>query len=167
MMNRYESHNLNIIHKGIAKFIPVMEKNSIRYIFSETAHAVFEWIDSHSLYYHDQTFNLRDSIGVGVYKDGVLQEWIHQPAAKATTDRRFSYKRYVAQINGRDLLETAISSGEDSDFAKYTMVLYAAAPYGIFVQEGGGKRGTGWWSEGLVPCVKERFLTTAAKYNAK
>lgn len=166
-MANYMSDNLNTIRNGIKKFMPAMEMDSVRIIFTETSKAVFEWIDAHSLYYQDQTFNLRDSIGVGIYKQGVLQEWIHEPTQKATTKRPFTYNGEKMMVDGRELLMEAISLGDESDFGDYTLVVYATAPYGILVEEGGGKRGTGWWSEGLIPYVTERFLTTAAKYNAK
>ena len=166
-MNNYMSQNLNTIRNDIKKFIPMAEQGSIRTIATETSHAVFEWIDAHSLYYQDQTYNLRDSIGIGIYKQGILQHWIQHPQAKATEKRLFTYKGEKIYVDGRQLLQEAISLGEESDFADYAFVLYAAAPYGILVEEGGGKRGTGWWSEGLVPYVRERFITIASKYNAR
>lgn len=165
-MNRYESQNLNVIRNGIKKMIPMLEHDNVKTIFIETSHAVFEWIDAHSAYYQDQTYNLRDSIGVGVYKEGVLQQWVQHPQAKATDKRLFTYKGEKIYVDGRELLQEAITAGDESDFADYALVLFAAAPYGILVEEGGGKRGTGWWSEGLVPYVRERFITIASKYNA-
>ena len=165
-MNNYESKNLNIIRTGIKKIIPMIENSNVRTIATEVSHAVFEWIDAHSLYYQDQTYNLRDSIGIGVYRQGQLQQWIQHPQAKATEKRSFTYKGEKIYVDGRQLLQEAISLGEESDFADYSFVLYASAPYGILVEEGGGKRGTGWWSEGLVPYVRERFITITSKYNA-
>ena len=49
----------------------------------------------------------------------------------------------------------------------FSFVLYATAPYGIIVEDGDGKRGTGWWSEGLVPYVKSKFIEAVSKHQLK
>ena len=175
-MNNTLQHNLTVIREGVKKQLPNIEQRFIMSIFTLTAAAVFEWIDSHEGFYLDQTFNLRDSIGVGVFKNGVLVNWIQTPSPKATSGKYFGERSdeyaggnnpYSTYISGRELLNTAITEGKYSNFADYALVVYATAPYGIVVEDGNGKRGTGWWSEGLIPHVKERFITTIAKYNAK
>ena len=70
-----------------------------------------------------------------------MQQWIRHPQAKATEKRPFTYKGEKTYVDGRQLLQEAISLGEESGFANYSFVLYASAPYGILVEEGGGKRG--------------------------
>lgn len=146
-----------------------IEKAMIMPIFAATAQAIFDWIDNHKGYYQNQTYNLRDSTGVGVFKDGVLVEWISNPAPIAQIDTPYlsGDSMLYTYINGRDLLNEAIKSGQHSDFAKYTLVLYSAAPYGVEVDEGGGKRGTGWWSQGLIPLVEKTFISESNKYMNK
>lgn len=170
-MNDQLAHNLKVIRGGIKYFISKTEERVIRSVFTITASAVYEWIDDHPLFYKDQTYNLRDSIGVGVYKDGVLLNWIQHPSPKATVRGKYAppHKEdapalYYTYFQGRDLLNQAISNGVASNFAKYVLVVYATAPYGLLVEDGGGKRGTGWWTEGLVPYVKKRFLSELTKF---
>ena len=168
-MNDTKRKNLDAIRKGIKKFIPQVIEPAIVSVYAKTASAVFEWIDNHPLYYQDQTFNLRDSIGAAVYKNGVLKNWIQLPTAKATKAKKFAYPNspYYTEIRGRDLLQRAISGGKWDEFADYALVVYAAAPYGIYVEDGNGKRGTGWWTEGLVPYVTDRFLLEVKKLNPR
>ena len=168
-------HNLAVIRNGVKKAMPDIEQRVIMSVFTLTAAAVFEWIDGHEGYYMDQTYNLRDSIGVGVFKKGVLVNWIQTPSPKATSGKYFTKRSdeyasgnnpYSTYISGRELLNDAISRGEYSNFAEYALVVYATAPYGILVEDGNGKRGTGWWTEGLIPYVSNRFLTEVAKYRS-
>jgi len=157
---KYSGHNLAVIRKGMRVFIPSLEQKYIMRLFTNVSKAVFEWIDNHPSYYKDRTFNLRDSIGVGIYKEGVLLDWIHQPSEKATEGKKFKYKNYKTIVYGRELLNEAITGGNYSDIATYALVLYATAPYGLFVELGGpsgGNKGVNWWSEGLIPMVEDKF----------
>lgn len=159
-MDNNLSHNLKVIRKGFKTFVFHTEEHLIKPIFVLTAASVFEWIDDHPAFYQDQTYNLRDSIGVGVYKDGVLLNWIQHPSPKAVKQGRYAAPnaQYYTYFKGRDLLRKAIAGGKESNLAKYTLVLYATAPYGLLVEDGNGRRGTGWWTQGLVPHVKARFI---------
>jgi len=166
-MIKASQHNLTVIRKGIKALIPRTGEKYIQTIFSEVAESVFDWIDTQSKYYENDTYNLRDSIGLGAFKQGVLQQWIITPESVATRDRHFKYGDTVMDVNGRQMLMSAIQSGDSAKFSLYSLVLYAAAPYGVLVEDGNGKRGTGWWSEGLVPHTKSAFLAAISKYNAK
>lgn len=167
MSNRNRVRNLAVIRKGINATLPAIEQRRVISIFTNVSAAVFEWIDSHAGYYQDQTYNLRDSIGVGVYRKGVLVKWIQTPSPKAIRGKRFSPgadSPYYYTIHGRDLLINATQNATSHNLALYALVVFAAAPYGIMVEDGDGKRGTGWWSEGLVPYVRQRFIDEIAKY---
>lgn len=175
-MNSTLQHNLSVIQKRVLESYPIFESRLIMPIFTQTADAVFEWIDGLSVLYLNDTFNLRDSIGFGVFKHGVLLNWIQTPSPKATSNKFFNpvsgkYENemsfYSITLSGRELLNKAIADGEYSTIADYAIVLYVAMPYGVDVEYGGGKRGTGWWSEGLVPYVQESFLTAIAKYGRR
>ena len=172
-MNNALRHNLAVIRQGVKLASPVIEQRYIMSIFTLVANKIFSWIDSHPAYYKDQTFNLRDSIGVGVYKNGAIVQWIHNPAPKATRKKKFAPRSeeygggnapYSVLISGRELLNEAISNAKYAKFADYTLAVFATAPWGLLVEDGKGKRGTGWWTEGLVPYIKERFASEIAKH---
>lgn len=175
-MNNALRHNLAVIRQGVKLASPVIEQRYVMSIFTLVANKIFSWIDSHPAYYKDQTFNLRDSIGVGVYKNGAIVQWIHNPAPKATRKKKFKERGvdyasfgvgehdYWQLLSGRELLNNAISNAEYAKFADYTLAVFATAPWGLLVEDGKGKRGTGWWTEGLVPYVKERFAFEIAKH---
>ena len=172
-MNNALRHNLAVIRQGVKLASPVIEQRYIMSIFTLVANKIFSWIDSHPAYYKDQTFNLRDSIGVGVYKNGAIVQWIHNPAPKATRKKKFAVRGggyggsdnpYYTFFSGRELLNEAISNAEYAKFADYTLAVFATAPWGLLVEDGNGKRGTGWWTEGLVPYIKERFASEIAKH---
>lgn len=168
MSNKHRLHNIAVFRKGIKAIIPVLESGSVITIAKIVSDAVYGWIDSHTAYYEDDTYNLRDSIGIGIYKQGVLVKWVQMPSPKATEGRRFSMggKNYTV-VHGRELLNEAIQGSDYANFAMFSFVLYATAPYGIIVEDGDGKRGTGWWSEGLVPYVKSKFIEAVSKHQLK
>lgn len=149
--------------------LPRIEEKYVRQIFENTAKAVASWLDTQT-YFTDRTNNLRDSIGVGIYKEGVLQTWIENSPRKATQEMVTIYHGEELSINGRELLNSAITSAasEAGSFATYTMIVFAKAPHGEWVDLGLGypqpadgfkpsKKGFGWWHDGLVTEVQSVF----------
>lgn len=158
-MNKQLEHNLSTFRNGITKKIPRIEERLVVSLFTKVADSVYTWIDNHTATYEDDTYNLRDSIGVGVYKKGILVKWVQMPEKKATQPRNFAYKDspYYTKINGRELLMSALSKNLYAGMSDYELIVYCTAPYGLLVEMGDGKRGTGWWSELFIPYVIERF----------
>jgi hypothetical protein len=78
-------------------------------------------------------------------------------------------KELLHQLMGFQLLQEAISAGDSSMLADYTLVVYAAVPYAAWVDlslgnGGNDKRGTGWWREGLIPFVKQTVQQLVTEY---
>lgn len=135
-----------------------------RQIFENTAKEVASWMDSQT-YYTNRTYNLTDSVGVGVYKKGVLVSWAGNPAKRASVANIIRYRGNMIHVDGRSLLNEAIRKGSSTygAFADYTLVVFAEAPYAYWVDQslgsgGNNKKGKGWWSEGLVPHIKSTFV---------
>ena len=135
-------------------------------IFSEVAKEVFAWLKNQT-YYQNRTFNLSDSIGFGIYDNGTLAQWIANPDSNAAEDKTYTYHGVRHTINGRRMLEEAIS-GSTARIGMYTMKVFCAVPYGAWVELGLGnggpdKAGVGWWSDGLMPEVRDRFVAECKK----
>lgn len=144
--------------------VPKLNEKYVEQIFKNTADAVFKWIDSQN-YFTNRTYNLRDSVGVGIYKGDTLVKWVGNPSTKAAGPRLITYHRQQEYVNGRIRLNRAIIAKQATvgRMNDYTLVVFAAAPYGAWVEmslgDGGrNKQGKGWWSEGLVPAVKNAFV---------
>ena len=75
------------------------------------------------------------------------------------------YKGTTYEIDGRQALEEALAAIDVKGMGKWVMVLVAAVPYALWVDLGehngiaGYKRGTGWWSEDIVPFITDSFRT--------
>ena len=136
----------------------------IREVFRQSALAIFDRINRDDFKFESQTDNLRASMGIGVFKDGLLTDWVENPniAAQPKTMR---YKGTTYEIDGRQALEEALAAIDVKGMGKWVMVLVAAVPYALWVDLGehngiaGYKRGTGWWSEDIVPFITDSFRT--------
>lgn len=144
--------------------IPKINEKYARQILENTAKEVSSWINSQT-YYTNRTYNLTDSVGVAIYKKGVLVSWVGNPTKMASTAKTIMYHRNMIQVDGRSLLNEAIRNGSYlyGGFADYTLVVFAEAPYAYWVDQslgsgGSNKKGKGWWSEGLVPHIKNTFV---------
>lgn len=153
------------LSRQLRYIVPVINEKYVKTVFVNTAKAVFDWMSKQS-YFTNRTYNLMDSVGVGIYKQGVLVKWVTNPGKKASAPRMITYHRERISVDGRALLQEAInaSAAMAAAFADYTLVVFAKAPYGAWVDlslgdGGSNKRGKGWWSDGLVPHVKEAFQT--------
>ena len=163
------------LSRQLRYIVPVINEKYVKKVFVNTAKAVFDWMSKQS-YFTNRTYNLSDSVGVGIYKQGVLVNWVTNPASKASAPRVITYHGERISVDGRALLQEAINASASmaATFADYTLVIFVKAPYGAWVELGLGaygdsdgsdgqshpaKAGYGWWSEGLVPYIKETFVT--------
>lgn len=141
----------------------------IREVFRQTAVYIFERISRDDFLFDSQTYNLNASIGIGVFKDGVLTDWITNPL-RPTQLKKFIYKGQVQYIDGQQALNEALGAvGRDAkEMGKWVMILIAAVPWAYLVDIGSGnqpsvgdKRGKGWWSNDLAPDIVEKFRRNA------
>ena len=51
----------------------------IREVFRQSALAIFDRINRDDFKFESQTDNLRASMGIGVFKDGLLTDWVENP----------------------------------------------------------------------------------------
>jgi hypothetical protein len=167
-MANYTSHNLGVLQRRMGSRLGNTGSVVAVEIFTEVAKSVFAFIDSQQ-YYKNDTFNLRDSVGVGIYDGGTLVKWIDNPMPKATGSTTYTYHGVKYTISGRDKLERAINNAHRATIGQYSMIIFCAAPYGYFVEKslgdgGDNKRGKGWWSEGLIPHAKATFVAQCNKH---
>ena len=166
-MDKYQAHNQKVLRNELAKKTPRIKEALLMALFSTVTKAVYEWIDNHTGTYEDDTFNLRDSIGVGIYNKGTLVQWFAMPEKKATKNRPFTYKGQKESVNGRNLLNSALSVALHAGDSDYELIVYCTAPYGVLVENGNGKRGTGWWSENFIPHIRNIFESEYKKLKAR
>lgn len=160
--------NTRVFEKGLKLYIQKVVEREIDMIFNIVIDRVYNWIDGQG-FWENQTYNMYDSIGFGKYKNGVLWNFYQDKNRIAQADRIIVYKESVMTIDGFQLLQEAINAGQESRWAEYMMVVYAAVPYAAWVDlslgnGGDNKRGTGWWREGLVPYVKQVFNEVVSQY---
>lgn len=137
----------------------------IREVFRSVALGFFNRINSSDFRYEDDTNNLRASSGIGIFKEGVLTDWIENPYVP-TRLKEVTYKRGTRTIDGNELLDSVLGQIDTRNFATYVMVVVAAAPYAYSVDQALGsqpadghiKRGKGWWSEDVVPKLITDFM---------
>lgn len=151
--------------------VPRLAENKIREVFEATAQAVYDWIDSQQ-YFTNRSGNLKDSIGVAMYRKGVLlDDWYWLPAKGASKELKTRYHGADIVINGREMLNEAIDMGGSlaQEVGDYTLVVFVAAPHGAWVTLGLGspdpanefkptKKGFGWWQDGLRSYATQTFI---------
>lgn len=160
------TRNRRLFIRGVKQFIDKQVESSIEDMFRYMSNMVDRWLETQNRY-HNQTYNLTDSVGVGTYKHGVLVNWHQTRPAMGSTRNLWVSKGNIIPINGFELLQTAVSEGEGSSFAEYALVVYAAVPYAEWVElslgtGGSDKRGKHWWSGGLIPFVQKEFASIVA-----
>ena len=140
----------------------------IRTLFTDVAFLIFDRINRDDFLFESQTHNLRASIGIGIFKDGVLTDWVTNPEIP-TTEKKLVYNKEVTLVDGQAALNDALSDIDVKMLGEWVMVLVAAVPYALSVDLGLGtqrsdgqpKRGVGWWSEDFAKEVAEEFRTKA------
>lgn len=145
-MKNYVQENISKIHKKFSRLAHVVSDDMAMVILERTANDILEWIQSKSYSYQDQTYNLTDSTGCAIYQGGRLIRTFFNPK-RATTERMFYDAGARISVNGRALLDEAVNSTNIATIGQYTLGVFSAAPYGIYVEIGNGKRGTGWFSD--------------------
>lgn len=165
-MGAYTTHNLGVLQRRMGSRLGSSGDAVAVEIFVKVAQSVFTWIDSQK-YYENDTFNLRDSIGVGIYNSGTLVKWIDNPTPRATSSKTYTYHGVQYTMSGRDKLEKAINNAHRIGMGTYSMIVFCEAPYGYFVEKslgygGDNKQGKGWWSQGLIPEIRRAFLNECA-----
>lgn len=165
------SHNMNVLSKAMGRKLGGSGNSEgiAKSIFTSVAHDMFSWLNSQT-YYQNRTFNLSDSIGFGIYNNGLLVKWISNRGTSATTNKTYTYHGVKKTISGRKMLESAINYTCGA-LGFYSMKVFCAVPYGAWVElglgnkpiNGSAKAGIGWWSEGLIPKIKTRFVSECKK----
>lgn len=141
----------------------------IRTLFTDVAFLIFDRINRDDFLFESQTHNLRASIGIGIFKDGVLTDWVTNPEIP-TTNKLLVINGEFTLFDGQLALNEALGSMDVKSLGEWVMVLVAAAPYALAVDtglegkqrsDGQPKRGVGWWSEDFAKEVAEEFRTKA------
>jgi len=167
-MGVYTAHNQGVLQRRLGGRTGGSGSSVAVEIFTVVARSVFEFIAAPG-YFHNETNNLSNSIGIGIYENGVLVQWIDNPAAENALPKTYIYHGISYPVNGRAELEKAISAAAGTVIGGYSMIVFCALPYGLWVDRslgdgGTDKRGRGWWSEGLIPEVRKAFTNECAKH---
>lgn len=165
-MADFTAHNLQVIQKQIrvAKDKGVVSDEIAITILNRVANSVLDWVRDKNYTYENQTYNLTDSIGCAIYKNGrVIQVLYNTPYASGP--RRNTYKGVRSMINGRTLLFQSLNDVEIASKGQYVLGVFVAAPYGASVdlslgRGGSNKRGKGWFSgpNGLKEFAEKEFI---------
>lgn len=168
MKGNQTSHNLRVIQDALqSRGTPVSDEVCLP-ILKELGEYVMNWISTKTYTYTDRTYNLTDSTGCAIYKDGVLTEFKYYPRKQATKRGRYTYHKQRYEFDGRELLTEALAGKPLENMGKYTLVVISKAPYGVWVNESKGngpdnKAGKGWFDE-LKSDTTDKFNELLIKY---
>lgn len=131
--------------------------------------SISSWIDAGNLSWDNDTYNLRDSIGCGVYQDGMLVRLFTMEPAKGTP-KTYIYHKMRMSADGARLVKSVFLQRPYTEPGTY-IVFRCPLNYGFFLEYGLGpykigsgnptKKGYGWWSNELVPQIKKEFRRIA------
>lgn len=127
--------------------------------------SVLSFIDGNNLSWDHKSFNLRDSIGCGVYENGVLVHFfLSNPMGNEY--KYFTYHKNRIKAKGSSRIRKSILE-EPYVRPGVHIVFRCALAYGFFLEYGlgpnsypngdPGKKGYKWWSQELVPYIIKEF----------
>lgn len=167
---KYTRTNIALLNNKLKKIktpqhVKVVD-DSIIPILRDIALKAIGWFDENAVKYglNNDTYNLRDSIGVGLFKQGILID-IVAPSPKASVAHQWTYHKVQYETKGHDKLLSVLANTHKANMNEYNFVLICAAPYGFFLDRGLGpdklgngdasKAGYGWWTDGLIPFINK------------
>lgn len=164
MPKDFTAHNLKVLAKAIrdnSGKVTAYSDSVAMQIMERTADEILRWVEGKQYTYEDQTYNLTDSIGCAIYKHGVLVK-IVVPQTHAVEPREYTYHKLKHDEYGRGHLRAVLNDFEIASMGDYVLGIFAAAPYGLWVDlslgyGGPDKRGKGWFSEDLKTFAEEQF----------
>lgn len=167
------AHNRSVIREALqSRGGSVADKECLS-MLQELGEFVLKWIKDKTYTYEDQTYNLTDSTGCAIYKQGRLTSFKYYADKQASGPRKIYYHRQPLMVRGRQLLNTALRGQPLENMGTYTLVVLSEAPYGVWVNEslgdgGPNKRGKGWFDD-LKKDTEAEFerIRMAHKVNAR
>ena len=150
------AHNREVMAKIARKQVYPLARKEALAILDELGMFVKNWIASKTYTYEDQTYNLTDSTGCAIYENGKLVKFMpYMNRKQASETRTITYHKTQIIVDGRALLRAALKKNAGCPLGQYgtfTLAVISTAPYGVWVNEGGGdggpnKRGRGWFDE--------------------
>lgn len=141
-MDNYNDYNNRIAKKSISSI--EFDMNIVFYkFFNNLLYKITELIRSINFEWEDDTFNLRASIGAGIYdKNGVLVNWSGKINPINTLSKSKKYKGNRVYYDGNDLLQVALNNSQPTG-STYSLRVFVSNPYGYFVDSNPYK-GNGW-----------------------
>lgn len=129
------SNNLNIIKRAIQSKNKNLDAQVEAFCIA-CANEAYSWLDTNKKEWMNRTYNLLDSTGIAVYKEGVLQGFTPLRPAQATEPRMITYHGIKKSVDGRALLSYAIGNYNSASLY-YEFTLFSTADYARAVEEGG------------------------------
>lgn len=164
MPKDFTSHNLMVLKKSVKQdAINALCRDAAIDLFRNLAHSVLDWVENKSYTYENHTWNLTDSIGCAIYDHGVVIETFFPPQKSSSHGpRTITYHGQKQVIYGRLLLREAVNDMEIASLGPFSFGVFAAAPYGLWVDKSWGyggesKRGKGWFTDELTSFVENEF----------
>lgn len=163
-MADYTSHNIGVLQKFFRQGKGDLKSDKLAIeILNRVANSVLDWVRDKNYTYENDTYNLTDSIGCAIYKNGHVIQALYN-GTQASSPRVIRYKGGTYTINGRTLLTKALNDGEIASMGQYVLGVFVATPYGKWVDlslgyGGDNKRGKGWFSGpgGLKEFAEQEF----------
>ena len=163
-MADYTSHNIGVLQKFFRQGKGDLKSDKLAIeILNRVANSILDWVKDKSYTYENDTYNLTDSIGCAIYKDGRVIQTLYNPSFAQGPSIMY-YKKVRYSINGRSLLTKALNDGEIASMGQYVLGVFVATPYGKWVDlslgyGGDNKRGKGWFSgpNGLKEFAEQEF----------
>lgn len=142
------NNNLNIIKNAINAKNKALD-SKVEAFCIVCANEAYAWLETNKKEWKNDTYNLIDSTGIAVYKEGTLQSFLALRPKKAISLRRITYHKKKIYVDGRALLESAISA-YNSNNTYYEFILFSTADYAAAVEAGGASginRGKDWFNK--------------------
>ena len=128
---KWMPHNIEVIKKKCKHYLVVDQRPMLINILTNIAQSLINFIENDARIPED-TSNLRDATGIGIYIDGSLAKFV--PAKKATKKQKsgFHYRNEYG-IDGAEYLSQAIADASTSFNNGIWIVLFSAVPYAYFL----------------------------------
>ena len=130
---KWMPHNLEIVKKKSLVYLVGVKKRELVAMLKNVAQSIASFIDTQAEI-PENTSNLRDATGVGVYVDGVLSAYVPTKRATKLQKSGFHYRNEYG-IDGSLYLSQALIDASTDFSIGIWIVLFSAVPYAYFLNK--------------------------------
>lgn len=140
---KWVGKNAGAFRNTLAVFVKAQRQQFLEILFRAAQNFVGA-VNNGTLSIPVYTGNLKDSTGVAIYDNGVLQQYL---PTKTATKKQNMGGGFIgvkwSQIDGRDFLVKSIAEGATTFIDGIWFVVYAAVPYAYKINTEGSPKGRG------------------------